>query len=377
MRRVVTLSMVLVLVVASASAGMAAAASPPPTGPSGESPAVAAQNATETGTATNETAGADNETAKAEDADSNESSGGLSPGAQLAGVLAVQRTEIDGEIDTRSFEKQVASARSNESKAKVVSQQVNQTQERLESLQTQLEELKDERREGNLSQGRYRSQAAHLAAEIRSLQRLLDKSQEAADGLPPEARQATGLDEKRFDRLRNDTENLSRSEVSEVAREVAGENVGNGFARGPPIDRPGERGPPDRNESDSNSPGNSADAPGRDRGHGNSGAPGNAANETGRNDGQNEAGEPGNSGNAHGHGGERTDGNSAKTGPNRSNGNSVSDPGNSGNGPGHPDANSGRDASSNRNANGSPDAETASEDGETTDETATDGNSTS
>ncbi|SFR54448.1 hypothetical protein SAMN04487947_2133 [Halogeometricum rufum] len=307
--------MVLVLLVASVPAGMAAAATP--TGPADGAGVAAAQETTETATAnsTESDADGDGDAAEGEDA----SSGGIAPGAQLAGVLAVQRAEIDSELDSRSFEAQVTSAKTNRSKARVVSNHVNQTQTRLDDLRSRLAELKSARRDGNLSQGRYRAQAAHLAAEIRSLQRLVDQTRDVAVELSPEARQSSGIDEARFERLRNDTQNLSGSEVSEIAREVAGSNVGNGLARGVDEDRRGERGPPDRAEGESESPGNAGNATARGDGN-ESAAPGRSENAPGRDDG-NESELPGNSGDA----------------PGRDDGNESAAPGNSGDAPGRDD----------------------------------------
>ncbi|WP_197427936.1 hypothetical protein [Halogeometricum sp. CBA1124] len=346
----------MVLLVASVPAGMAAAATP--TGPADGAGVAAAQETTETATANSTESDAEGDAAEGDDA----SSGGIAPGAQLAGVLAVQRAEIDSELDSRSFEAQVTSAKTNRSKARVVSNHVNQTQTRLDDLRSRLAELKSARREGNLSEGRYRAQAAHLAAEIRSLQRLVDQTRDVAVELSPEARQSSGIDEARFERLRNDTQNLSGSEVSEIAREVAGSNVGNGLARGVDEDRRGERGPPDRAEGESESPGNAGNATARGDGN-ESDAPGRSENAPGRDDG-NESELPGNSGDAPG----RDD--DVQTDVNRPGESGPGAPGESGDAPGKSADAPGRSDATNRSDDNSTETDTAA-DTEATTETET------
>lgn len=259
MRRVTVLFAVVFVVVAAVPVGAVAAGSQ------------VAETQTDTPT---ETTATESETADANTtATSGNDSDRIAPGEQLAGVVAVQRAEIDGELESRSFGNQVSEAATNDSKARVVADQVNESRERLDELRERRSELRAAREAGNISRGRYNAQAARLTAEIRSLQRLLDRSSDAARGLPEETRRSNGIDSEEVERLRADAHNLSGDEVSAIARRVAGPNVGNGLADD---EKPGNA----RNESNENS---EADAPGRSDERGPSRANGDAgADDPGR-----------------------------------------------------------------------------------------------
>ncbi|MFC6824800.1 hypothetical protein ACFQEV_07295 [Halopelagius fulvigenes] len=262
----------VLVVVATVPAGVAAAG----TQATSTQTSATTTETTETGNAMTDTGA--NEMTTANDSAGENGSDGIAPGEQLAGILAVQRAEIDGELDSRSFDHRVASAASNDSKARVVADQLNESRERLETLRERRSELREAREAGNLSRGRYQAQAARLTAEIRSLQRLLNRSSDAAQELPADVKRANGIGSEEVERLRTEARNLSGDEVSDIAKRVAGSNVGNGLADdedkkeqrtgngnrnghdGAP-GRSGERGQPSTNESDR---GSSTDAvPGR------------------------------------------------------------------------------------------------------------------
>lgn len=262
MRRVTALLVAALVVVATVPAGVAAGTQATSTQTSATTTETTGETTTATGT---------NETAD-DSSDENEP-GGIAPGEQLAGIVAVQQAEIDGELDSRSFENRVSNATSNGSKARIVADQLNESRERLETLRERRSELGAAREAGNLSRGRYQAQAARLTAEIRSLQRLLNRSSDAAQELPADVKRANGIDDEEVERLRTDARNLSGDEVSDIARRVAGPNVGNGLAgddddkegrgngRERPPGRTDERGPPSANDSERGP--NAGDAPGR------------------------------------------------------------------------------------------------------------------
>ncbi|QSG05355.1 putative component of type IV pili like system [Halapricum desulfuricans] len=186
------------------------------------------------------------------------------PGAQLAGVVAVGQTEIDGAIDGRAFSQAIAAAESNESKAAVVAERLPAMTDRLEDLRQQREALRTAHENGTLDRDTYRAKTAALASRIQQLEHRLDQSRSVASGLPERARAAAGLDVGEIDRLREQAGEMRGGDVAEIARVIAGPGVGMGIP-----DSPG--GPP------AGVPGNWSGGPGGHGGSGNPGPPGNGS----------------------------------------------------------------------------------------------------
>jgi hypothetical protein len=267
--RTVSALFVAVVVVAAAPIGVAATAGAAPGAPAfgqiqdgGAVSQTTATNATGTETET-PTATPENDTANGSD---NET--GTNPGAQLAGVVGVQRAEIDSEVESRSFGQQIAAAASNESKAAVVAGSLNDSRDRISELRERLSALEAARENGTISQGRYRAQTAQLTAEINSLERRVEQANETAASLPEPVRERHGINDSNIQRLREDAQNLSGPETAEIARGIAGDNPGRGLGERPAEadDAPGRSDESNRGED---APGNSEDAPGRDDGAGN------------------------------------------------------------------------------------------------------------
>ncbi len=221
-----------------------------------ESPvAVAAQETNDTdedGEEQNETedgAGGENETAETE----NES---VAPGARLAGVLGAQQEELEGEVENRAFGHAVAAARSNGSKARLVANNTERLQERLQRLEDQLETLNESFDNGSIPRGVYYAKVTRLSARIQATERLINQTADTARALPPQARMAHGVNVTQLDHLRSQVRNVSGPAVAAIARQMAGQQVGHqmGPPRGPPNGTPGQ-GPP----NGSHGPGQSGD----------------------------------------------------------------------------------------------------------------------
>lgn len=187
------------------------------------------------------------------------------PGEQFAGVVGVQKSEIDGEVEARSFGLQVAQAASNESRADLVADRLGENEARLEELEQRQEELREQREAGELSEGQYRARMAQLAVEIRSIERTTNESAAAAEGIPTELLADRGVDAERISTLRTQASELRGPEVREIARGIGGDRAG--APMGPPAnasqaangsDRSGgpggnageETGPPDDRNSE-------------------------------------------------------------------------------------------------------------------------------
>jgi hypothetical protein len=184
---------------------------------------LAAQTTESTDTATNDTA------------DENAS---VAPGEQLAGVVGVQEAEIEGEVDSRAYGIRVAQSASNDSKAAVAGEQLDDVEQRLDELEDRRAALDEARENGSMSEGQYRARMAKLNAETRTAERLTNQTNETAQTLPVETLEANGVNASAIKALSDRANELRGPEVAEIARSIAGEGAGNGF--GP--DRAGERG---------------------------------------------------------------------------------------------------------------------------------------
>ncbi|WP_336336257.1 hypothetical protein [Haloarcula brevis] len=148
------------------------------------------------------------------------------PGAQLAGVVSVQGAEIDGEVQSRTFGIRVAQANTDDAKAAVVADQLNDSEARLAELQQRKRALERARENGSMSEGEYRAKAAQLHAETKTVQRLTNETNETASRLPAEALERKGVDASAIQALSQRANELSGPEVAAIARGIAGPGVG-------------------------------------------------------------------------------------------------------------------------------------------------------
>lgn len=158
------------------------------------------------------------------------------PGEQLAGVVDVQEAELEGEVDERAYGIKVAKAATNDSKADVVKSQLDNIEQRLNELDERKANLTEARDNGNISEGRYRAEMSRVAAETETAKRLANQSENFSQGLPADVLDAKGINSTAIQTLQDRANNLTGPEVAEIARSIAGSNVGS-----PPADRgPGE-----------------------------------------------------------------------------------------------------------------------------------------
>lgn len=198
MNRTATIIMTLVLVVGSFAVG----------------PAAATQPSTDVRASTNDAAA----TAQT----NNTSNASISPGARLSGVIGVQETEIDGEVESRAFGLKVAKANTDEAKAEVVAEQLNESQERVEELEGRLEELEQARENGSISEGQYAAQAAKAQAELNNVKRMSNETANASEKLPRDVLEANGVNVTAIETLRQRASNMSGPEVAAIAQTIAG-----------------------------------------------------------------------------------------------------------------------------------------------------------
>jgi len=165
------------------------------------------------------------------------------PGEQLGGVVGVQAAAVDGELDDRTFGQQIANADSDEQRADLINERLNQTEQRIADHEDRLADLQERRDAGEISEGRYQAQLARLEAERANTERSVDRANQTARGLPEDVLAERGISVDRINDLRENARQLGGPETRETAREIAGENVTGPIAgdRGdrPGADRPG------------------------------------------------------------------------------------------------------------------------------------------
>ncbi len=161
-------------------------------------------------------------------------SGNLTPGERLAGVIGVQNTEIRAEMGARTFAVRMQQARTNETKAALVAQELNQTRERLDELRQEREQLREAYGNGSISKGTYQARTARLAAEKVAIERSISQTAKAAERVPDEALQRKGANQQSVRNLQQSASDLGGPDVSEAAKSVVGNGVGNGFGHAKP-----------------------------------------------------------------------------------------------------------------------------------------------
>lgn len=233
MTRTATLLMAVVLVVGSVSAfPMAAAAQ---SGPSVASAIVGPAHAQV-------------------DANATENASNVTPGERLTAVVGVGQAEFEGEIELRSYGIEYALAATNDSRADVVGERLVTIEQRLAELERERDELEAARENGSIGEGEYRARVTELSARTETVEQLADASEARAGELPAELLESKGINVTAIQTLRQNAENLTGPQVAEIARSIAGDDVGGAISRGPPEDVGGPvdgvPSPDDRGEGD-------------------------------------------------------------------------------------------------------------------------------
>jgi hypothetical protein len=169
------------------------------------------------------------------------------PGSMLTGVVGVQKAEIEGEVQSRSFEIALNRSDDNASKAAIIAGEIADLESRLETLEERKDALDRARENNSIAEGEYRARIAEVSARISTVQRLANQTADASQGVPADMLNERGVNASTISEIRNRARNLSGPEVARIARGIAGPGVGMGLGRGPPANRtnPGQgNGPP-------------------------------------------------------------------------------------------------------------------------------------
>lgn len=178
------------------------------------------------------------------------------PGERLAGVVGVGEAELDGELDKRGFGLQVANASSEQAQADVVADRLVDVEQRLDELEQRKADLDQQREAGEISQGKYNAEVARLAAQTETVKQLSNQSAGYAQQIDPaifeERLSERNVDVDAIQTLSERANELGGPEVAEIARGIAGPNVGQTPADDRPVDIPDrpDRPGPDRPGAD-------------------------------------------------------------------------------------------------------------------------------
>lgn len=193
--------------------------------------------------------------------ETNNTDGTVSPGERLSGVIGVQEAELEGEVDRRAFGLKVARAASDDARAQIVKEQLGDLEQRLKNLSERKEALKQARANGSISQGEYAAKVSELVARGQTVSTLANETNETASGLPAEVLEANGVNVSAIQQLKTNASELTGPEVAQIARSIAGPNVGE--APGEiPVGGPEDAGPDgDRGQAGNATDGGSPGAP--------------------------------------------------------------------------------------------------------------------
>lgn len=181
--------------------------------------------------------------------DESESDGGndsIEPGEQFSASVGVQNAEIDGAVSEGALGIAIANAETNGTKAAVIGEFHQKLESRLDALETRLEALNESREADEIGEGRYRGEVASIVAETRSIERRAAIVETAAAGLPESVLAEHEVDVDSIRALRERAGELGGAQNAEIARAIAGDDVGGPFGDG----IPGAPGDPPFHESD-------------------------------------------------------------------------------------------------------------------------------
>lgn len=160
-------------------------------------------------------------------------------GAEVSGFMQSTAADSSSSVDARMFVAAYENA-DEDGQSALATDRTDQLEERLESLEVERDELRDQKDE--LNPVAYDARMSRLAVQIGGLEQAIDDTE-------PRAVRA-GVDPERFETLRNQTANASGPEVAAAATGLAGvepprgppEHAANGTGGPPADDEDDERG---------------------------------------------------------------------------------------------------------------------------------------
>lgn len=147
-------------------------------------------------------------------------------GIGFTGIVGAQEAEVREAYDSRSFEERLAEATDDESRATTIATERERIRTRLDALEAQravLEEIDD----GDDDDDReYRTRVTGFVAQSLILEQRLDQVEAAAEALSPSVREQFDLTDRTFGVFRDRVTALTTPEMIDIARGIAGDDVG-------------------------------------------------------------------------------------------------------------------------------------------------------
>lgn len=134
------------------------------------------------------------------------------------GIVGPQEAEVRDEYNTRSFDDRLAHSSGNDSRVAIIEAETRQIESRLNHLETRkvnLQEADDDTR----------ARVTSFVAQSKVLEQRLDRVQQASQTLPPSLRAEFGLTEETIGPLQERISTLTTSEMRDLARQVAGDDL--------------------------------------------------------------------------------------------------------------------------------------------------------
>jgi hypothetical protein len=147
------------------------------------------------------------------------------PGLGFTGIVGAQEAEVREAYDSRSFEERLAGASDDESRAAVIATELEQLHTRLDTLEAQRADL--EASDDDDDDREYRARATGFVAQSLILEQRLDRVEVATETLSPSVREEFDLTDQTFNGLRDRVTSLTTPAMIDIARGVAGDDVGN------------------------------------------------------------------------------------------------------------------------------------------------------
>lgn len=157
------------------------------------------------------------------------------PGERVAAGMIVSDAELEGELEGRAFGHAIAAAETDEERAALIAERIEQNQDRLKALEERRAHLEAEREAGNLTPAQYQAAKAATTIESATIEETAAQSAAAAPGLEDQLREQ-GVTVEEIETLR---ENAADMDGPKMADLVGGEPGGVSDGEpGPPDDTP-------------------------------------------------------------------------------------------------------------------------------------------
>ena len=110
----------------------------------------------------------------------------VTPGESVSGAVAAGDAEVQSDIEIRAFGHELQAADSPEERAELIAERLASDEATLDELNETAEELEAELEAGNITHGQYLAELTRIAVQGDSIERAMNMSANAAEGLDDE-----------------------------------------------------------------------------------------------------------------------------------------------------------------------------------------------